>query len=251
MDLELADKSFIISGGSKGLGLGAARSLINEGANVFLTSRSEVDLVAACTSLGPRSRFLVADIAQRASAEKAVEACRLAFGGVNGAVISTGGPPPGTVMTTSDHLWRAAFESVFLGPIRLARMVAETADPSAALVLTLSLSSVQIIKGLSISNGLRPGLAMLVTDLAIELGAQGTRVVGILPGRIDTDRIADFDRATGDAAAARTAFEAHIPLGRYGTTSEFGDLAAFCLSARASYLTGSVIKLDGGLSIAP
>jgi 3-oxoacyl-[acyl-carrier protein] reductase len=102
------------------------------------------------------------------------------------------------------------------------------------------------IAGLTLSNGLRPGLAGFAKSLADELGPQGIRVVGLLPARIDTDRLKELDGLAADPAAARAANEARIPLRRYGTPREFGRTAAFLLSPAASYLTGVMLPVDGG-----
>ena len=100
---------------------------------------------------------------------------------------------------------------------------------------------------MAISNGLRPGLAMVAKTLSDELGPRGVRVNGLLPGRIATDRVAELDALSGDAEAARAAAEATIPLGRYGEPEEFGAVAAFLLSPAASFLTGVMLPVDGGL----
>jgi 3-oxoacyl-[acyl-carrier protein] reductase len=102
------------------------------------------------------------------------------------------------------------------------------------------------INGLAISNGLRPGLAMIAKTLADELGPNGIRVNGLMPGRISTDRLKELDGKSGDPEAVRRASEKTIPLRRYGTPDEFGRVAAFVLSPAASYLTGAIIPIDGG-----
>lgn len=102
------------------------------------------------------------------------------------------------------------------------------------------------IPGLTISNGLRPGLAGFAKSLSDELGPRGIRVVGVLPARIDTDRVRELDGYAPDPEAARAANEARIPLRRYGTPEEFGRTAAFLLSPAASYLTGIMVPVDGG-----
>jgi 3-oxoacyl-[acyl-carrier protein] reductase len=116
---------------------------------------------------------------------------------------------------------------------------------SVAWVLSSSVRSP--IPGLAISNGLRPGLAGLAKTLADELGPRGVRVNGLLPGRIATDRTVALDDVGGDPEAARRRSESAIPLGRYGEPAEFGRVAAFVLSPAASYLTGAMIPVDGGL----
>ena len=103
------------------------------------------------------------------------------------------------------------------------------------------------LAGLAISNGLRPGLAMVAKTLADEQGPRGVRVNGLLPGKIGTDRVAELDASTGDAEAAKAKSVAQIPLGRYGEPEEFGRAAAFLLSPASSYVTGVMLPVDGGL----
>lgn len=251
MELDLQDRVYLVSGGSRGLGYASARALVAEGARVLVVARDADAVAAAASSLGAGAAGHVADLADPEAAERAVSAARERFGHLDGAVISVGGPPPGSVLTTSDEQWRSAFESVFLGSVRLARAVcagiaASHRASTGAIAWVLSTSAVEVFPGLTTSNGLRPGLAMLVNDLADEVGPSGIRVVGLLPGRIATERVARLDEATGDAAASRTRSEATIPLRRYGEPDEFGRVAAFVLSPAASYITGTLIAVDGG-----
>jgi 3-oxoacyl-[acyl-carrier protein] reductase len=255
MDLGLAGRTYLITGASRGLGLAAAQHLAAEGANVVMTARNERVLAEAVAGIGEGSAVaLPGDLADPDAAERLVAGTIARFGRLDGSLISVGGPPPGSPMSTSDEQWRAGFESVHLGAVRLVRAVAAAAtiDPEAvtgsgpALLAVLSTSAKSPIPGLTVSNGLRPGLAMLVKDFADELGPRGIRVNGVLPGRIATDRTLALDGAHGNAAANRRRNESAIPLGRYGDPAEFGRLAAFLLSPAASYVSGSLIPVDGG-----
>lgn len=152
-------------------------------------------------------------------------------------------------MTTTDTQWLDAFNTIFLGALRMARACADALPPTGAIGIVLSTSAREVFPGLTISNGLRPGLAMLVADLADEIGPRGIRVFGLLPGRIATGRLRAFDEASGDGSRERT--EAGIPLRRYGEPSEFGAVAAFLLGPEASYVTGCVIPVDGGALRSP
>ena len=174
-------------------------------------------------------------------------ATRGAFGRLDGALISVGGPPPGTVATTTDEQWRAAFETVLLGGIRIGRTVAEQLPAGGAVAFVLSTSVKSPIPGLSTSNAMRPGLAMVAKQMANEYGPAGVRVLGLMPGRVATERLAELDALSGDAAAARARWEEQIPLRRYGQPAEFGAVAAFMLSPAASFVSGSVVAVDGGL----
>lgn len=255
MDLGLADRAYVVTGGSRGLGLATARVLVAEGARVTLVARDGATVSSAVADLGDSAAGLVADMAEPDAARRAVDATLSTFGRVDGALLSVGGPPPGTVLTTTDEQWRAAFESVFLGSVRAARSVIDgmlvSGTDGGAIAWVLSTSAVEVFSGLSTSNGLRPGLAMLVKDLADEVGPRGMRVNGLLPGRIATDRVASLDEATGDAPKARARAAAAIPLGRYGEPAEFGRVAAFLLSPAASYVTGTLVRVDGGVTRRP
>ncbi|MCY7372873.1 MAG: SDR family oxidoreductase, partial [Spirochaetaceae bacterium] len=171
------------------------------------------------------------------------------FGRLDGALVSVGGPPAGSVVSIDDDTWRSAFESVFLGSLRVARAVVSTIGPEGgAVAFVLSLSVKQPVDGLASSNGLRPGLAMVAKTMADELGSRNIRVLGLLPGRIETDRLLELDKAAGRPKKVREDFERRIPLRRYGQPEEFGRVAAFALSPAASYLNGAMIPVDGGLS---
>ena len=124
--------------------------------------------------------------------------------------------------------------------------MARAGSEGTSIAFVLSSSVKSPIPGLAISNGLRPGLAMVAKTLADELGPNGTRVNGLMPGRIATDRLKELDAKGGDPEAARRASEKTIPLRRYGTPDEFGRVAAFVLSPAASYITGAIIPIDGG-----
>jgi len=156
-------------------------------------------------------------------------------------------------MSASESAWRDAFDTIFLGGLRMARATASATtsaqDPFGAgcsIAFVLSTSARSPIPGLVLSNGLRPGLAMMVKDLADELGPQGIRVNGILPGRIATDNVFAQDARQGNPESVRRRREATIPLRRYGQPQEFGALAAFLLSPAASYVSGSLLTIDGG-----
>ena len=136
---------------------------------------------------------------------------------------------------------------MFLGAVRLGREIGAALPPGGSLAFVLSSSVRAPLANLAISNGLRPGLAMVAKTLADELGPAGVRVNGLLPGRVGTERVAELDAASGDAEAARAAATRTIPLGRYGEPAEFGRVAAFLLSPASSFVSGSMLPVDGGM----
>jgi len=252
VDLGLAGRVYVVSGGSRGLGRATAEVLVAEGARVVLGARDEGAVERAAQELGGPAHAVgvVADLGIAASAQRLVEAAHSAYGGVDGALVSVGGPPPGTALDAGEDAWRAAFDAVFLGALRLTRRVVgalgDRVHNGGSIAYVLSSSVRSPIPGLAISNGLRPALAGVAKTLADELGPRNIRVNGLLPGRIGTARTVQLDEATGDPEEARARVAAGIPLGRYGEPAEFGRVAAFVLSPAASYVTGTMITVDGG-----
>ncbi|WP_375422950.1 SDR family oxidoreductase [uncultured Friedmanniella sp.] len=250
MDLGLRDRVFVVTAASGGLGRASAAALVAEGARVVVVARRAAVLAEVAAELDPgddRVQPLTADLTGPDTAATAAQTALDAFGRLDGALVSVGGPPAGSALGTTEEQWRGALESVFLPALRLTRAVVDAgtaADLAIGWVLSTSVKSP--VGGLAASNGLRPGLGMLVKQLADELGPEGTRVFGLMPGRIDTERVQHLDSLGGDPAAARAAAEAGIPLRRYGRPEEFGRVAAFALSPAASYLTGCVLPVEGG-----
>lgn len=249
MDLGLKDRVFIVTAASRGLGRATAQVLVDEGARVVISSRSADSVAVAVEQLGEsRAVGVAADNADPQTATDLVAAAIGHFGRLDGALISVGGPPAGTILTNTEDEWRQAFDTVFLGALRLATQTAAACTRGGSIGFVLSTSVKQPLAGLAISNGLRPGLAMAAKTLADELGPRGIRVNGLLPGRIDTERVQELDARAADPAAAQAKATRTIPLGRYGEPAEFGRAAAFLLSPAASYLTGVMLPVDGGIS---
>lgn len=249
MDLGLGDRRYLLTGASRGLGLAVARALVDDEARVLISSRSAESVDAAVTSLGgaPSAFGVPADLADADAAERLVAQAHERLGRADGLLLSVGGPAQGPVLDTSEEDWRAAVESVLLGPLRLVRALVPHLGEGASIVFVLSTSVRQPIRHLAISNALRPGLAMTAKALADELGPRGIRVNGLMPGSVATDRIAEIEAASGDPAAARARTEATIPLRRMGDPAEFGRVAAFLLSPAASFVTGAMVPVDGGV----
>ncbi|MEV5526156.1 SDR family oxidoreductase [Streptomyces prunicolor] len=247
MDLGLKDRVYVVTGATRGLGNASARGLVADGAKVVVSGRDEKRTVEAAAELGPNAVGVAVDNADAQASARLIAAAREHFGGFDGILVSVGGPPAGFVADTTDEQWQASFESVFLGAVRLARAAAGELGAGGVIGFVLSGSVYEPIPGLTISNALRPGLAGFAKSLADELGPRGIRVVGLLPARIDTDRARELDGLSADPQATRAANESRIPLRRYGTAEEFGRVAAFLLSPAASYLTGIMVPVDGGM----
>jgi 3-oxoacyl-[acyl-carrier protein] reductase len=241
-------RRYLVTGASDGLGYACAEALMSEGGAVVVSSRDATRISKAAAALGPSAVAFPGDLGDPAFA-----AAVAAQGPFDGAVISVGGPAAGRALSVSDEAWVKAYDTVFLGTLRLIRELCKEGHltQGSAIAVVLSTSAKAHITGLSISNGLRPGLAMLISDIAEEIGPLGLRVIGLLPGRFDTSRVQSLDDASGDAATARSTFELDIPLGRYGDPAEFGAVASFMLSRQASYVTGTCITIDGGFSRMP
>ncbi|MEU7206520.1 SDR family oxidoreductase [Streptomyces sp. NPDC045470] len=240
MDLGLAGRVYVVGGGSRGLGFAVARVLTEEGARVVLSGRDAASLATAVEALGePRATGAVADSADPGSPERLVAVALDRWGRLDGALVNSGGPPLGDALDVPDDAWRDSFESVFLGAVRTARAISANLSEGGSMAFVLSTSARVPIPGLDISNGLRPGLAMLTKSLSAQLGEQGIRVNALLPGRIRTERTGLVDAGTTGSSGTT------IPLGRVGEPAEFGRVAAFVLSPTASYLSGAVIPVDG------
>jgi 3-oxoacyl-[acyl-carrier protein] reductase len=263
MDLGLHDRVYLVTGGSRGLGFAAARALVADGAHVLLSAPHEATAAAAVARLTRdagrgAAAGAVADNADPATPGQLITAARDRFGHLDGALISVGGSPGGTIATTTDDAWRSAFESVFLGAVRLAGALAADLGATAggdtaartgtggSIAFVLAASVRAPLPGLAISNGLFPGLAGVVKMLADEHGPSGIRINGLLPVRIATDRVRQLDALLGDPDEVRARQSQSIPLRRYGEPEEFGRAAAFVLSPAASYITGAMIPVDGG-----
>jgi 3-oxoacyl-[acyl-carrier protein] reductase len=255
MDLGLDGKRALVLSSSRGLGLGVAQALAAEGASVMMTARSADRLRAAAEAInvaGPgRAETFVGDLASNVEAihRAAVDA----LGGVDILVANTGGPPARTALGVKPEEWAPQFEAMVVPVIRLAGLVLPgMRERGFGRILTIASSGVvQPIPNLVISNALRSSLVGWSKTLANEIAKDGVTVNVVLPGRIQTDRLEELDAANATAqgksvdeiaAAAR----ATIPAGRYGRVEEFADVVCFLASERASYVTGSLLRVDGG-----
>ena len=166
----------------------------------MVSSRTPESVDAAVAALGDQAVGVVADNADPSTPGRLVAAAHERFGRLDGALISVGGPPAGSVLEATDEQWTDAFSTVFVGSLRLARTVAAELDDGGSIAFVLSTSAKMPVGGLAISNGLRPGLAMAAKTMADELGPRGIRVNGLLPGRIETSRVQHLDSLSDDPA---------------------------------------------------
>lgn len=251
MDLGLGGRAFVVTGGTRGLGRATAEVLVAEGANVVVASRDPAHVEAVAADLGERCLGVTADLTDAAAPVRLIGAALEVFGRIDGAFVSHGGPPAGTAADLDDETLEQALGLATLAPIRLVRAVAAELDAGGAIAVLTSSSSLQPIPGLASSNVARPAVWGYVKTLAAELAPRGIRVNAVIPGRFDTERVAELDAATAardgaPVAAVRAAHEEGIPLRRLGRPEELGRVAAFLLSDAASYVTGAAWTVDGG-----
>jgi len=246
MDLGLEGKVALVMGASQGLGRGIAATLTREGARVAIASRSLERLEEAAAEIGPAATPFVADATDLDRMAELPAEVATALGPVDILVLNTGGPPFGGAFAHDLDAWEEAYRSLVLAP----RVLAEAVVPGmrerrwGRVVNVGSNTTREPNPALNLSNAHRMAAVGFLKTLAGEVADDGITVNTVATGRFATDRLAD---AGGSLEAAEAAARSEVPAGRLGTIEEYGDLVAFLCSARAAYLTGTVIPLDGGL----
>ncbi len=248
MDYGIAGKRALVLGASRGLGAAIAKALAAEGVQVLAAARNP-DGMAAEANIEP----VKVDLADKASVAALIETVK-GKGGVDILVNNHGGPKPGPAQGRAVADWVAAFETMAGSVFAITDAVLPgMIERKWGRIVTVGSSGVvQPIPNLALSNGVRGAIAGWSKTLASEVAKHGITVNMILPGRIDTDRLRELDGAKAKNSdttveAVQKASLAQIPAGRYGKPEEFGAVAAFLCSEAASYVTGSMIPVDGGM----
>lgn len=258
MDLQIKGKTALVFGGSKGIGRGIAEALAAEGVAVAIVARTRATIDATAsemTARGAKAIGFAADLANWPATEVAVKAAREQLGPIDILVNNSGGPPPTGASGVKPELWEAQFHAMVLPLIRITDMVLpEMRARKWGRILTVaSYSVIEPIPTIGISNTLRGAVAGWSKTLAGEVARDGITVNMLLPGVIATDRSVQLHQANAKrqnipVEEALKRFETTLPVGRMGTIAEFGAVAAFLASPLAAYITGSMIRIDGGLT---
>lgn len=257
MDLGLNGKRALVLASSRGLGLGVAQAIAAEGANVLITGRDGARLEAAAAAINAlgagKAHYMLSDLSDPATPGLLQAMVEEKFGGLDVLVNNTGGPPPGPMCEANLDVVQRQFETMVLRVMDVtARFVPGMRTQGWGRVLTIASSGViQPIPNLGLSNALRSALVGWSKSMANELGGDGLTFNMLLPGRIETDRLKELDAANAKRSGrsvedVANMARAQIPAGRYGAVEEFAAIAAFLVSARASYLNGGMIRCDGG-----
>jgi 3-oxoacyl-[acyl-carrier protein] reductase len=257
MNLELQQRRAVVTGASRGIGHAIALALAAEGASVVAVARNQEKLQALATEAAARRCTLTTQVADLSHGD-AIQALATELEQADILVFNTGGPPFGTAAEITDATWTAQFEAMFLSAIRLTRLALPGMRKRhfGRILLVVSSGVIQPIPNLAISNSLRSALAGWAKTLSAEVASDGVTVNCLAPGRIATDRVLEFDqnRSRRDGISVdevQKQSRAAIPAGRYGETTEIAAVATFLASPLSSYVTGSVIRGDGGMIRCP
>lgn len=257
MDLGLTGKTALVLGASRGLGASVARTLVQEGAHVIAAARNVDDIAAWVGALPAEQQQRVTavhfDITDFTAVESLADQLLKAYR-IDILIGNSGGPPPSEARDAKRDDWLKHFEAMAANLFHLAQCLLPPMQQRGwGRIITIGSTGIeQPIPRLALSNGIRAAVAGWSKTLATEVAAQGVTVNMVLPGRIHTDRVDQIDKAAADRTgstvdAVATASMATIPAGRYGRPQEFADMVTFLASARASYVTGAMIRVDGGM----
>tara|TARA_R110002126_G_scaffold35040_48_gene108290 strand:- start:7209 stop:7982 length:774 start_codon:yes stop_codon:yes gene_type:complete len=253
MDLGLNGKRALVMGSTRGMGRGIAERLGAEGAQVAVCGRKRTDADTVAAGLTGGKAYSL-DLSDTESVTALIDAVSGDFGGLDIIVCNGGGPPPGNIADVAADTWVTQFQSMFVNQLSIVNaFLPGMRERGWGRILVVSSSGiVQPIPNLGISNAIRASQVGWAKTLSSEVAAEGVTVNTVAPGRIHTDRVNQIDQAAADkqgkpVAEIARASQATIPMGRYGSVAEFADTAVYLLSENASYITGSVVKVDGGM----
>ncbi|MFW9808779.1 MAG: SDR family oxidoreductase [Candidatus Thorarchaeota archaeon] len=246
MDLDLVDRTFLVTAASRGLGFSVAKSLADEGAEVLICGRNEESLKNATSALGEKAQYFVADVSKQEDIKRLVNDIGSQMLHIDGLFVNAGGPPPGTFSDLTDDDWRKAIDLTLMSAVWLTRETRHLLkmSDSPSILYSTSISVKQPINNLLLSNTIRPAVIGMMRTLATELVSDHIRVNAVCPGYIYTERVEELMAASG---SAEESINTRIPLGRMGRPEEFGPVCAFLLSPVSSYIHGALLLIDGGL----
>ena len=258
MDLQLKDKRALVTGSSRGLGYAAALTLAREGCKVAINGRDDAKIKAVAEKLnketGTQAAGLAGDVTDPSVPEKLIAQTVETFGGLDILITNAGGPPAGPFESFDETTWQRAVDMSFMSHVRLIRAALPHLRKSPApSVLTMTSYTVkQPMNNLVLSNSIRTATIGLTKSLALELGKDGIRFNSILPGWTVTERVQDLMafRAKNNNTTVEEEFAkqiTEIPLGRMGQPEEFANAAVFLVSPAASFITGVMLNVDGGI----
>lgn len=260
MDLGLKGKSVMVAAASRGLGKAVATEFAREGARLVVCSREEGAIGSAAKEISKDTRAevhpLAADLSTEAGCQAFVDAAVQRYGGIDVLVVNAGGPPPGRFDDLDDAAWQKAVDLTLFSAVRTTRMALPHLRRSKGNIVYMTSTAVRQptqYLNLILSNAIRNAVQGMAKTLSADLAKEGVRVNAVQPGRIATDRLIQLDRITAERTGksleeVRKGWEENvIPLGRYGEPAEFANAVVFLASAKASYITGVSLQVDGGM----
>lgn len=254
MNLGLEGKLALVTAATGGLGFATAKALTEEGARVVICGRDEERVQAAVAKLGSKDASgFVADVSKLDDLERLFADVKRNLGGLDILVSNAGGPPSGGFESLDESKWEQAYILTLQSVVRSVRLALPLLrERGGGRILTIVSSSVKRpLPNLLLSNVFRPAVQGLCKSLSVELAGENIGVNCLAPGRIETERVDELDRALADRQGktfeeVRRASLGSIPMGRLGEPDEFGRVAAFLCSDTARYMTGSTVFVDGG-----
>ena len=241
MDLQLNGKKALVMGSSDGIGKAIAKSLVDEGAQVILCSRTEEKLQGVQKELNAEG-YVIADLSKKGEGARVTEETIKKLGGIDIVVTNTGGPAKGTFSEVSDDQWQTDFQSLWMSVVETMKTALPEMQKNSygRFLMVTSIAAKEPLAGLTTSNGLRAGLAGLAKSVANEYSKDGITFNLLLPGYTNTDRLKALNLSDEKVKEL-------VPAGRLGDPSEIADLAAFLASPKGSYINGQSIAVDGGV----